>query len=79
MGLDTKTHWLTDRQSQCDFDFEVTSVVTKSVVTEVCEKKTDEESQLLRSVTGMRLVKTDWKDLAYNIVICKVWKLAVVL
>jgi hypothetical protein len=26
MGLDTKTYWLTDRQSQCnfDFDFEVT-------------------------------------------------------
>jgi hypothetical protein len=22
MGLDTKTDWLTDRQSQCDFDFE---------------------------------------------------------
>jgi hypothetical protein len=22
MGLDTKTYWLTDRQSQCDFDFE---------------------------------------------------------
>jgi hypothetical protein len=23
MGLDTKTYWLTDRQSQCDFDFEL--------------------------------------------------------
>jgi hypothetical protein len=23
MGLDTKTYWLTDRQSQCDFDFDV--------------------------------------------------------
>jgi hypothetical protein len=22
MGLDTKTYWLTDRQPQCDFDFE---------------------------------------------------------
>jgi hypothetical protein len=22
MGLDPKTNWLTDRQSQCDFDFE---------------------------------------------------------
>jgi hypothetical protein len=21
-GLDTKTYWLTDRQSQCDFDFD---------------------------------------------------------
>jgi hypothetical protein len=23
MGLDTKTYWLTDRQSQCDFDFDI--------------------------------------------------------
>jgi hypothetical protein len=22
MALDTKTYWLTDRQSQCDFDFD---------------------------------------------------------
>jgi hypothetical protein len=22
MGLDTKTYWLTGRQSQCDFDFD---------------------------------------------------------
>jgi hypothetical protein len=22
MGLDTKTYWLTDRQSQCDFEFD---------------------------------------------------------
>jgi hypothetical protein len=24
MGLDTKTYWLTDRQTQCDFDFDLT-------------------------------------------------------
>jgi hypothetical protein len=24
MGLETKTYWLTDRQSQCDFDFDFT-------------------------------------------------------
>jgi hypothetical protein len=23
MGLDTKTYWLNDRQSQCDFDFDL--------------------------------------------------------
>jgi hypothetical protein len=23
MGLDTKTYWLTDRQSRCDFDFDL--------------------------------------------------------
>jgi hypothetical protein len=26
MGLDTKTYWLTDRQSQCDFDFDLKTV-----------------------------------------------------
>jgi hypothetical protein len=26
MGLDTKTDWLHDRQSQCDFDFDLSSV-----------------------------------------------------
>jgi hypothetical protein len=26
MGLDTKTYWLTDLQSQSDFDFEIFSV-----------------------------------------------------
>jgi hypothetical protein len=26
MGLETKTYWLTDRQSQCDFDFGLKTV-----------------------------------------------------
>jgi hypothetical protein len=29
MGLDTKTYWLTDRQSQCDFDFDVREIRRK--------------------------------------------------
>jgi hypothetical protein len=29
MGLDTKTYWLTDRQSQCDFDFDFDSSVSQ--------------------------------------------------
>jgi hypothetical protein len=33
MGLDTKTYWLTDLQSQCnfdfDFDFDLTTVVVE--------------------------------------------------
>jgi hypothetical protein len=29
MGLDTKTYWLIDRQSQCDFDFDLTVAVSK--------------------------------------------------
>jgi hypothetical protein len=27
MGLDTNTYWLTDRPSQCDFDFDLNSSV----------------------------------------------------
>jgi hypothetical protein len=30
MGLETNTYWLTDRQSQCDFDFEIVSQSTVS-------------------------------------------------
>jgi hypothetical protein len=32
MGLDTKTYWLTDRQSQCDFDFDFTDSSVGGVV-----------------------------------------------
>jgi hypothetical protein len=28
MGLDAKTYWLTDRQSQCDFDFDFLTAVS---------------------------------------------------
>jgi hypothetical protein len=53
MGLDTKTYWLTDRQSQCDFDFNLTwvylvvrqSPASKEVNTEV------EGSTVLEAVT----------------------------
>jgi hypothetical protein len=33
MGLDTKAYWLTDRQSQCDFDFELRVCWTEPAVT----------------------------------------------
>jgi hypothetical protein len=31
MGLDTKTYWLTDRQSQCNFDFDFDDEVVDGV------------------------------------------------
>jgi hypothetical protein len=31
MKLDTKTYWLTGRQSQCNFDFDLTEGVTELV------------------------------------------------
>jgi hypothetical protein len=36
MGLDTKTYWLTDRHSQCDFDFDKKRDSCKGV----CEENT---------------------------------------
>jgi hypothetical protein len=38
MGLDTKTYWLTDRQSQSDFDFDFDGCEEKNlcVVSGVC-------------------------------------------
>jgi hypothetical protein len=40
MGLDTKTYWRTDRQSQCDFDFEVRQSCNEVSCNGVCEEKT---------------------------------------
>jgi hypothetical protein len=31
MGLDTKTYWLTDRQSQCDFDFDYGTILWRQL------------------------------------------------
>jgi hypothetical protein len=43
MGLDTKTHWLTDRQSQCDFDFDLT--VSQNVEWVVGERRGNESRE----------------------------------
>jgi hypothetical protein len=32
MGLDTKTDSLTERQSQCDFDFDLNTLKTKGTI-----------------------------------------------
>jgi hypothetical protein len=59
MGLDTKTYWLTDRQSQCNFDFDL---VDREFCTGVCEEMTwaleAEKSPLLEATVRERLVKT---------------------
>jgi hypothetical protein len=57
MGLNAKTYLLTDRQSQCDFDFELSQFCT-----EIHEERTwvheAEVSPLLKSITRKHLVKT---------------------
>jgi hypothetical protein len=64
MGLDAKTYWLTDRQSQCDFDFDLTQSVLYGRMWRENLIAEGEESPLLKSVTRKQLVKTaGWKGL----------------
>jgi hypothetical protein len=39
IGLDTKTYWLTDRQSQCDFDLSQLITVSQSVSSQLSEEE----------------------------------------
>jgi hypothetical protein len=39
MGVDTKTDWLTDRESQCDFDFESFEMAVKNIWEEMARKE----------------------------------------
>jgi hypothetical protein len=54
MGLDTKTYWLTDRQSQCDFDFDfdfdLSSSVSKRMRRQVCSWQLDFEVWICEDV-----------------------------
>jgi hypothetical protein len=79
MGLDSKTYWLTDRQSQCDFDFDfdfdlkwANSNLYRSLWREYFPGAV-EESPLLEAFTREQLEETaaEWKDLGCVIVMCK--------
>jgi hypothetical protein len=60
IGLDTKTYWLTDRQSQCDFDVELSEVQLscETVASRQCVSTEAEEPSLLETLSRKRLVKT---------------------
>jgi hypothetical protein len=70
MGLDTKTYWVTDRQSQCDFDFVSSAVGIQLVQLGNCSEIGDSQRgreavnadvqgpTTLEAVTRQRLVKT---------------------
>jgi hypothetical protein len=69
MGLDTKTYWLTDRQSQCDFDFDFDSSIQlwvrklegKSLVIFSRFKDFVEENNTETNATGIdQLSKITW-------------------
>jgi hypothetical protein len=51
--------------------------VVSSLVNEQEVSWEAEERPLLRTVTRKRLVKADWEDLAFVLVICKMWSLAI--
>jgi hypothetical protein len=53
MGLDTKTYWLTDRQSQCNFDFDFDFDVQDSYELRVVVAAEARE-QASKSVVGRR-------------------------
>jgi hypothetical protein len=57
MGLDTKTYWLTDRQSQCDFDFDLSYSCAKLGRGQFGNPEKGERPSL-QPATRQRLVKT---------------------
>jgi hypothetical protein len=52
MGLDTKTYWLSDRQSQCDFDFDF-DFDPVSCQLKVSLRKKDEEVGVMAANLGI--------------------------
>jgi hypothetical protein len=49
MGFDTKTYWLTDRQSKCDFEFDFEARSCKLGEVEKRSCRVTEESRELKS------------------------------
>jgi hypothetical protein len=71
MGLDNKTDWLTDRQSQCDFDLSLAQLWDggQPAMAQVRKLK----NLQLEAVTRKQLVESENTSL-YALVICKVWR-----
>jgi hypothetical protein len=59
MGLDTKTYWLTDRQSQCDFDFDCEDLLKK--VDFVSQEHTRVDAGPNTSTVNLRVIGGDEK------------------
>jgi hypothetical protein len=65
MGLDTKTYWLTERRSQCDFDFDnkLVEKLSQLFVVTICKCS-------INPIANPRPVytRTQTRDSMYNIV-----------
>jgi hypothetical protein len=65
MGLDTNTYWLTDRQSQCDFDFDFDLINQGEAGREVRSTRNSSEqfkSELRRHRTEEVQNSQKWSD-----------------
>jgi hypothetical protein len=56
MGLDTKTYWQTDRQSQCDFDFDCSVKQSLFMTRTVWKKQTYCAQKMLSFLTLKQMV-----------------------
>jgi hypothetical protein len=65
MGLDTKTYWLTDRQSQCDFDFDFDFDSEWSLVSRV-ETGSNISTVALRVVGGNEMGSLESETVKYG-------------
>jgi hypothetical protein len=54
MGLNTKTYWLTDRQSQCDFDIDF----EKKVILKIVQRHFEERGMLKASQFGFHACRS---------------------
>jgi hypothetical protein len=61
MGIDTKTYWFIDRQSQCDSDFELARSKENSGIqgSAWCEEDRSEDSSARKGSTEYRTQKIE--------------------
>jgi hypothetical protein len=81
MGLDTKTYWLTDRQSQCDFNFALSLVILETVADQQGRKRGSWGRYGIESIyqTTTGEDTADWEDWVRAVVNCRVFELAIAL
>jgi predicted nucleic acid-binding protein len=71
MELDTKTYWLTDRQSQCDFDLTLSSELLSEVERRVQRKKSSYESVVKNWVEfwtwQSKVIEKKWQEMNQSV------------
>jgi hypothetical protein len=75
MGLDTKTYWLTDRQSQCGFDLTLTC---KFAVSKWMQRHSNQFSESELVIRYERSTRTEYKRSACEDLLCEIKTLCVI-